>query len=562
MTPDAPQVLGTYKKKACAVGASLTLLVALASGCEGPPARDKPWRRASAQVKASAVAPVLAGEESRLRAMAAAADTLTVWLDSDPVALSTPAPGPPSAWTLRITQDTVFESLVSYRPGESEARPGGYEPRLAQSWRVSPDGREIVFELQPRVSFHDGRAMTAGDVRSAIDAARRARGSDLGIDLRDVIGVEVLAARTVRVRLARSNAYVLRALAEVPVAAPAEAGEAPRIGTGPYRMRAWGTDGVELERFAGYWGRPPAVANVAFRYQPDAAEALRSARGGGEIDIIPALIPEHHPEQVRAAAAAGMVPLRLRPPALRYLAVNARRPPFDDPRVRCALARMIDRRALTAAGQGLVRAAGGAIWPGGPGDGPAMEPPPFDRAGAGALLDQAGWREAGGLRQRGNQKLLLTVLVSDRIDPERDLVLEQLRAAGFVLDTRVGATAVLDNRLRDGKFDLAFVEWRARSGEDLSSVFGTGGERNFGGFSDPKVDEILAALRLAWDPTARWHRMRELGARLAETCPVAPLVAPEPHGLVRKRVGGVSVRGGWLALRELQLAPPSADSGR
>jgi peptide/nickel transport system substrate-binding protein len=297
------------------------------------------------------------------------------------------------------------------------------------------------------------------------------------------------------------------------------------------------------------------VPNIAFRYQPDAAEAVRAARSG-ELDVIPALIPEHHPEQVRAAAAAGLVSLRLRPPALRYLAVNARRPPFDDPRVRCALARLIDRRALSGAAKGLVRATGGAIWPGGPGDGPAMEPPPFDRAGAGALLDQAGWRDAGGLRQRGNQRLLMTVLVSDRVDPERDLVLEQLRAAGFVLDTRVGATVVLDNRLRDGKFDLAFVEWRGRSGEDLTSVYGTGGDRNFGGFTDARVDELLAALRLAWDPTARWHRMRELGARLAETCPVAPLVALDPHGLIVKRVRGAAVNGGWLTLRELQLAPP------
>src|SRR5262249_53508837 len=146
----------------------------------------------------------------------------------------------------------------------------------------------------------------------------------------------------------------------------------------------------ELERVSGYWGARPPVANLVFRFEPDAAAALRLARNG-EIDVIPALIREHHAEQARGpGAAGGRGPLLLRPPILRYLVLNTRRPPFDDARVRCALARLIDRASLVAAQKGLVRPAGGAIWPGGPGDGPAMEPAPHDPAGAAALLDQAG----------------------------------------------------------------------------------------------------------------------------------------------------------------------------
>jgi peptide/nickel transport system substrate-binding protein len=224
------------------------------------------------------------------------------------------------------------------------------------------------------------------------------------------------------------------------------------------------------------------------------------------------------------------------------------------------MARLVDRAALVSAGKRTTRAVGGAIWPGGPGDGPAMEAPPHDRAGAGALLDQSGWRDedGDGLRARGKQRLLLTVLVSDQPDEERDRVLEQLRAGGFVLDARIGTTAVLDNRLRHGKFDIAFVEWRGLAGENLTPVFGTGGALNFGGFSDARVDEALAALRLAWDPVARWSGMRRLGALLAETCPVAPLVAIDPRGLISSRVRGAEVHGGWLTLRNAQLAAADA----
>jgi peptide/nickel transport system substrate-binding protein len=329
------------------------------------------------------------------------------------------------------------------------------------------------------------------------------------------------------------------------------------VGTGPYRVRSWQGGTVELERFDGYRGPRPAVARIVFRYEPDAARALRRARAG-EIDVIPALIREHRGEQARApGSSAAHAPLRLRPPALRYMALNARRPPFDDVRVRCALGRLIDRPALVAAGKHITRPVGGPIWPGGPGDGPAMEAPPFDRAGAGALLDQAGWRDddGDGLRARDGKRMLLTVLVSDRPDDERDRVLDALRAAGFVVDARVGSTAVLDNRLRDGRFDVAFVEWRGLPGEDLAPALGTSGAQNFGGFSDARIDEALAALRAAWQPGARWAAMGHLGALVAEACPVVPLVAPDPHGLVARRVRGLAPLGGWFSIRALSLAP-------
>jgi peptide/nickel transport system substrate-binding protein len=558
MTPESLQLLGTYKNRAGRLGLLLSLLAAAGPGCEGPPARSKPWRHEPARRADRApapVAPILVGERGRLRAMAAAADTLTVWLDSDVQSLNPLAP--PTVWSERIGQDAVFETLVRYRAGESDAQPGGYEPGLARSWRVLADGREIAFDLQEGVRFHDGRALEPSDVQWSIDAARRARGR--AGELADVAAVEPAGPRAVRVRLARASSYALRALAEVPILPAPRAGSAPAesegIGTGPFRLREWRGGTVELERFAGYWGEAPRLAHVVYRYEPDAAAALRLARSG-EIDVIPALIREHVPEQARMAAAAGLAPLRLRPPELRYLALNARRPPFDDARVRCALARQVDRSALVAARKGMVRAAGGAIWPGGPGDGPAMEAPPHDPAGAGALLDQAGWRERDreGLRARGGQRMSVIVLISDQADDGRNRVLDQLRAAGLGLDVRVGTAAFLDIRLRDGGFDAAFVEWRALSGEDLTSVYGTGGARNFGGFSDARVDESLARLRQSWDAAARWKEMRRLGALLAETCPVVPLVAEDPHGLISRRVRGAAARGGWLSLRGAALS--------
>ncbi len=568
MTMFGLQVLGTsgFVPRALAASFAVWVSVVSLSGCDCAPARSKPWRHAgepAAEQVPSNIGKVLDGEKQRIAALAARGDTLTIWVDGDPRTLVPMVD--PTEWTQRIAAGTVFETLLLYRPGESERAPGGYEPGLARNWRVQDGGRSLSIELQPEVQFHDGGKLTSTDVQFSLDAARSPRtGADhLRAGLTAVSAVELAGPRGVRIYLHRPDANLLRALAAVPIL-PARVYErrlrggpgGPVIGTGPYKLESTDGGNVALARFDGYWGKKPAIARIAFRREGDAARALALLRGG-EIDLVPALIPAHYPGEAQAArGGAELSPVRLRPPAFRYLVLNTRKPPFDDGQARCAVSRLIDRSLLVAKRGGLARAIGGPVWPGGPGDGPETAPPAHDAAAAARLLDAAGWRDedGDGARSRGSRRLLLNVLVSDRADAERDAVLEQLRGAGFVLDTRGGSVGVLDNRLRDGRFDLAFVEWLGDAGSDLSSLFATGGARNFGGFSDPRVDAVLANLRDAWDPAARWSAHQQLGALLAETCPIVPLTAPDPYGLVAKRVTGITVRSGWIYLPSLSLS--------
>jgi len=541
-------------------------LAAGAAGCEAP-ARSKPWRHApepSADQVPSTIGDILSREKGRMDAMAARGDTFSVWLDAEPRTLVPLVD--PTEWTVRIAMDSVFEALVRYRPGTGEADPGGIEPVLAQSWRVLDGGRALAIELRPDVRFHDGTSMSSVDVQFSLDAARSPRtgAGELRRALASVSAVELAGPRAVRIYFHRPDATVLRALADVPIL-PARVYErklrggpgAPVVGTGPYRVEPGQGKDVRLVRWDDYWGAAPAIERVAFRFEGDAARALGLLRGG-ELDMVAELIPEHAPEHVRAPGGAiELDTVRLRPPALRYLVLNTRGAPFDDARMRCAIDRWIDREALVAARRGQARAVAGPVWPGGPADGPERPVTPPDRAAAARLLDEAGWRAGDdGVRQRGGRRLLVTVLVSDREDRARDLVLEQLRAAGFVLDTRVGSTAVLDNRLREGRFDLAFVEWRGPAGSDLSPLLRSGGAMNAGGFHDARVDAIFDELREAWDPAARWRATGRLGELVAETCPIIPLTAPDPLGLVSRRVRGATPRGGWIPLRALSLAAP------
>lgn len=551
-------------------------LVAMAS-CEGAPARSKPWRHAQdPEIMASAQtrSEVAAAEAARLETRRRRAHTMRIHMDAQTRHLNPMTT--PTVWTMRVAADTVFETLIRYEPppGGAGTGPGRYRAGLARSWSIGQGGREIRVELEPDVLFHDGKRMSSVDVQFSLDSARSPRvpADHLRAHLADVTAVEIINARTVRIRLARPNGYVLRALADVPIL-PAHvyqrelaAKRGPVVGTGPYRLESWQDDVIRLRRFDDYWGEAPAIRDIEFVYEPDAARALTAAKRG-DIDLVPALIRAHYPEQASAPGlASAFAPLRLRPPVLRYLVMNAGKPPLDDVRVRHALALLIDRKSLirTVYG-GLARPVAGPVWPGGPGDGAAPAPPAYDPGAAGRLLDAAGWRDrdGDGVREREGQQLRLVLLARDGEEGvEQESVVRNLRRSGIQVDQRAGAAAVLRNRLDAGDFDIAFVRWRSAVDHDLSPLLETGGALDFGRFSHPRVDAALAALRAVWEPPGRAPLMRDLAQAIAETWPLAPIVAPDPYGLIHRRVRGVVVWNGWISLRDLSLAPVPADASR
>ncbi|MBI4511850.1 MAG: peptide ABC transporter substrate-binding protein [Deltaproteobacteria bacterium] len=565
--------MGLFWRQARGVAWGLIVSLAILSfaglgGCDGPPARSKHWRHAS-------VPPLeTPSNDHDGGALPTGVSTsrvtgLRVRLEVDPTHLNPLVE--PDEGSLQVAENTIFEPLLRHAPSPSGG-PGSLEPVLAESFRVMPSGLELRFRLRDRVTFHDGRPFSAVDAQFSLDEARssHAPSTRLANLLADVASVELWGPRDLRITLRRPSAGVVRALAEVPML-PAHAyglGDLARnprnrapIGTGPFKFHRW-EKGVEivLQRNDSYWGKQPSAEELVFLIEPDAAQALLRAKKG-EIDLVPSLIREHYPEQL---STPGLVesfsPIRLRPPRFRYVLVNARRPPMDDVRVRRAAALLMDRtRIARDAYHGLARPIAGPAWPGGPGDGPSPEPPAFDPSAAARLLDEAGWRDGDkdGVRERGREKLRIVFLVASdaRTDAEREVVVGGLRKAGFLVEVRQGERAFLMNRLRAGDFDAAVMEFRGRVDDDLSPLVATGGSLNLGGFSSPTVDAACAALDRTWEPEARASRVAELARLLVTEMPFIPLVAPDPVGLVQRRVKGLVVSDGWFSAADVTLEP-------
>ncbi|HEU4728760.1 MAG TPA: ABC transporter substrate-binding protein [Kofleriaceae bacterium] len=554
MVSSAPQV------------AALVAAALIAASCDSP-ARVKPWRHAPDPTSEAANAPgspALADTSGEQDLRAARAHTLRVHVDAEPGRLT--ALVEPSTWARRITLGTIFEPLLRYVPPDGQG-PGRYAPRLARSWRVMPSGLEIRIELEPEVTFHDGHPLTTSDVQFTLDAIRDPR---RGIDhlrpmLEDVEAIELITAREIRLRLKRPSGWVLRALAEIPILpmhvydGSLLAGGAV-VGTGPWRLVSSKGGVVHLARYERYWAGKPAIADLEFVYEPDAAVALKEAKRG-ELDLIPALIPAHWPEQANAPGiVAGFRPLELATPRLRYLAFNAQRAPLADPRVRHALALLIDRRAIAKrVFDGLARPALWPIWPGGFVSGPEAGVPDFDPAAAARLLDAAGWTDSepkDGIRDQAGKQLRLVMIGGEKPAPKdasgppqklpRDYVIEAARRIGVVIDLKTGGEAWLDKHLADGSYDIAELSWTGMVDADPSAQLA---------HASPRIDRALDALAAAWDPAERARIAPELAAGLAEAWPLAGIVADAPHGLIAKRLDGVRVWDGWIDFSQLSFAP-------
>jgi peptide/nickel transport system substrate-binding protein len=531
---------------------------AVAAGCDSP-ARVKPWRHApdpAAEAQRAPSSPALTDTSGDPDLRVARPHTLRIHVDAEPGRLMPLIA--PSVWARRITLGTIFEPLLRYVPPDGQA-PGRYAPRLARSWRVAPSGLEIRIELEPDVVFHDGRPLTAGDVQFTLDAVRDPhRAVDhLRPMLDDVEAIELVSAHELRLRLKRPSGWVLRALAEVPIL-PMHVydgsllGGGALIGTGPWRLASNKAGTIHLARFDRYWGPRPAIADLEFVYEPDAAVALREAKRGS-LDLIAALIPAHWPEQANAPGiVAAFRPLELDPPRLRYLAFNAARPPLDDPRVRHALALLVDRQAVARrVFGGLARPALWPIWPGGPISGAEA-----------AVPEAAGWTDSepkDGIRDHAGKQLRLLMIGGDKPaqrDPsvpaprlERDHFIEAARRIGVVIDVRTGGESWLDKRVTDGAYDIAELMWTGMVDSDPAQVLAHA-------VRSPRIDRALDALAAAWDPAERARLAPELATALSETWPLAGIVADAPQGLIAKRVTGVRVWDGWLDLSQLSLTGP------
>ena len=273
-----------------------------------------------------------------------------------------------SQFVLREISAHVFEGLVTIGEDYSVI------PQLAESWTVSNDGLQYTFKLRSGVKFHNGKTMTADDVKASID--RFVQYSVRRGDVDAVQTVSVVDPLTVRITLKEAQGSFLGAMAN-PVSLLAimpqeivrgakDALQPPNlIGTGPFRLAEWERDQrVILRRFADYTrdrrmpqsglggDREALVDEVQMISMLESATRL-AALERGDVDYAITLAPSSYE---RLQTSTTMQPVIIKPYTQITVQLNANQPPFDNVKARQAVSRGLDMEAIMRAVTGSQQA--------------------------------------------------------------------------------------------------------------------------------------------------------------------------------------------------------------
>lgn len=223
---------------------------------------------------------------------------------------------------------------------------GTVEPKLVESYETSADGLTYTFRLKPGVSFHSGEPLTAADVKYSIErVTAEASKSSRKRSLSTITAIEAPDERTVVVTLSARSISLPYNLSYVWIVNDA-AGDitGAEDGTGPYTLAEWRRgSALALTRFDGYWGDAPSNGEVVFQYFTDAT-ALNNALLTNAVDIITSVQSPDSLAQFSGNPAFTVTEGASTTKEL--LAWNGRVAPFDNVKVRKALARATDKARL------------------------------------------------------------------------------------------------------------------------------------------------------------------------------------------------------------------------
>ncbi|WP_226780084.1 ABC transporter substrate-binding protein [Oceaniglobus trochenteri] len=272
---------------------------------------------------------------------AAAQDAITVAIQLEPPNLD-PTAGAAGAID-SVLYSNVYEGLTRF------ASDGSIIPGLAREWEISEDGLTYTFHLHEGVTFHDGSAMDAEDVKFSLDRARAEDSTNAQKGLfAPIESVEVVDPLTVKVTLSAPTGNFLFNMAwgDAVIVAPESADNLANmpVGTGAFKFDNWVQgDRIELSRNPEYWGEPAKLARATFKFIADPTAAFAAVMAEDVDAFVGFPAPENLPQfeadprfQVLVGNTEGET----------ILAMNNKLPPFDNVKVREAVAHAIDRQAI------------------------------------------------------------------------------------------------------------------------------------------------------------------------------------------------------------------------
>ena len=493
--------------------------------------------------------------------MPAAARADAVWRRGEAMEPGSLDPHKASTVTDQHVLDELYEGLVIY-DGEGRLQPG-----VAKRWDVSPDGLVYTFQLRPEARWSDGSQVTAEDFAFALRrlmapetgaqyasilyTLKNARGVNTGGMPPERLGVRALDPLTLQLTLEHPAAYLLAQLTHF-TALPLHRPSLARWGALFTRAGHLVTNGAFVLKDYVPNDRLVLAKNPFFHDaakvrldgeiifpMEDHAAALRRFMAG-EIDSY----PDVPIDQIRFVRAKLERELKVAPNLGSYFwAFDTRNPPFSDPRVRNALAMVIDRDFLARTIWGGTMLPGFSFVPpgipsyGAPSTVTWKDESPFAREDAAErLMAEAGYGPGHPLRLtfRYNQ--------SENHKATAIAVADMWRALGVAMDFVVTDANSHYAFLASGRpYDLVRSSWWADFPDAQNFLFlGESDNKglNYAHFSDPAYDALMRAAEVEADAAKRSAILHQAESLMLAQQPYLTLMTYQASNLVSPRLRG------------------------
>lgn len=427
---------------------------------------------------------------------------------------------------------------------------------LAESWTVSDDGKTYTFKLFPNVKWSDGVPLTSEDVKFTFDRIIEKK-YPFALYLKGVKEIRAPDATTVAIELTEPDTSFVPMMGQASnwtgKIYPKHLWEKEPgfdtgpyvnnpVGSGPFMYKNWVKGShVELAANPDYFRGKSKVDTLIFKTIPDA----NVARAEFDAHNFPYLPYDYAPPLAEVASLQRDKDIQVVFTPSHYsrdIMLNIRKGPLANVEVRRAIATAIDREAMA-------KLAFYGYWkPSYYASVDSQEKwidknatfPRFDKAKAEKMLDDAGFKKAA---SGWRFDVSITNPVYSDCKAMMEVLVQQLRDVGINAKWDQYDMATWFTKMGKGEFDISCYFTRYGPDPDAyAEHFGTGGARNFMGYSNPKLDQLAAEARKlnAFDERAK--RYQEIQRMLVADMPYINLFNEVKTSLVRAGWQGMPVQ--------------------
>lgn len=558
------------RKKLLAFAASAMTMAVTLTACKSTPPGGDPGKKPETNLADKAIQILKAtNPEKNPDAAKNRKDTIVIGIDA-PDGVFNPA-FMESAYDFYVVE-SMFADLLDVK-GDGDVEPG-----LAESYKVSEDGKTYTFTLRKDLKWSDGKPITTDDVEFSfmVKSDKSYDGpsdmASLGIKgwkdynegkTNNIAGIVKKDARVIEITLDNANAAAIYDLGTTPLpkhyyGTVYSQGNAdklkalhrkPEVVSGAYKFKSY-ADGqqVVLEANENFYRGKAKIPNLI--YKVTTSKTAMQQLETGEVDMNALTVSVENVDQVKAK---GFLDSFIYPTnGYGYIAFNHTKPQWKDPKVRQALAYGLNRDAIVKnvykGYADVINIPQSKVAWAYTEDG--IEKYEFNQEKANKLLDDAGWKKgADGIREKDGKKLEIRFLastpntVNDAIIP---IATENYKALGIkFLPEQMDFNSIrAKNKLiKEGKadHDMYFMAWGLTPEPDPTNIFTTNGSQNEIGYSNAKVDELCKKGLEATDKDKRKDVYKQLYQEINKDLPYIFMYQRRDMWAVNSRVKNMSM---------------------